>query len=337
MLKLALLALALVVATSGCSFDPCSSRETRAAWVAGGGPVGLVAVLALNCERPEQPQQIAMVQTAGLTEQPMPDMGTVPDLVQVPDLSPPPPLVCGPLFVVSVDTHGREFCDSDRDGDAVTDRLDSCPALASGQSPDPQRRGCPAPRSYQIILPAAAFAAGGNIDLRDGTATSRPDYDWAALRHAPATLSSIIFFQNGSSNVTNAVSFGLVGVADFSAPLTTLDPCAAFKDNLHQDAATRGPREVTCIPRRIDLCPVDIVSPTSRLFGEAECSDLVGRGSGYVSKALGPIKLTASVASADWRSSEPMPVAGIEVQIVMGGNVSLANFQVIATIKETLK
>ena len=107
-------------------------------------------------------------------------------------------------------------------------------------------------------------------------------------------------------------------------------------DNLHQDAATMG-RDVACVARRIDLCPVDIVSPTSRLFGEAECARFVGGGGGFVSKANAPIKLTASVASADWRSSEPMPVAGIEVQIVMGGNVSLANFQVIATIKETLK
>ena len=139
MKKLALL-LALVVA-AGCSYDPCASRETRLAWVGAGGPVGLVAALALNCERPEQPQEpIAAVQTAGLTEQPMPDMGTAPDMAQVPDLSPPAPLVCGPLTVVSVDTHGREFCDSDRDGDAVADRLDSCPTLAAGQSPDPARR-----------------------------------------------------------------------------------------------------------------------------------------------------------------------------------------------------
>ena len=55
MKKLALL-LALVVA-AGCSYDPCASKEARLAWVGAGGPVGLVAALALNCERPEQPQR----------------------------------------------------------------------------------------------------------------------------------------------------------------------------------------------------------------------------------------------------------------------------------------
>ena len=323
----------VVVLFSGCG-DPCASKETRAAWIAGGGPVGLVAVLALDCKPPEQPQEtIAAVPSAGLVEQvEQPDLGSgPPDMAQhAQDLS---PLVCGLGTVLD-----GQFCSPDGDGDGVPDRQDQCKTLSAGQSPDPARRGCPAPRVYQVILPAAAFAAGGNIDLHNGVATSRPDYDWATLRHSPATLASIVFFQNGSANATNSVSFELTGDADFTAPLTTLDACKALaKDNRGQDAVTRAPNDVACIARRIDLCAVDIVSPTSRLFGEAECARFVGSGGGYVSKALGPIKLTASVASADWRSSEPMPVAGIEIQIVMGGNVSLANFQVIATIKETLK
>lgn len=323
-------AIALVSLITAACGTPC--RDRKVAFIAAGGPIGILAAALDQCsdepQPPPEPTPIAAVPIAGLSEQPTPDLGSPPDMAEPrPDLS---PLVCGLGTVLD-----GQFCSPDGDGDGVPDRQDQCKTLSAGQSPDPARRGCPAPRVYQVILPAAAFAVGGNIDLHNGVATSRPDYDWANTRHAPATLSSIIFFQNGSSNVTNAVSFELVGVADFTAPLTTLDPCAAFKDNLHQDAATMG-RDVACVARRIDLCPVDIVSPTSRLFGEAECARFVGGGGGFVSKANAPIKLTASVASADWRSSEPMPVAGIEVQIVMGGNVSLANFQVIATIKETL-
>lgn len=334
MTKFALFFAALIVA--GCSFDPCASRETRTAWIAGGGPIGLVAALALSCPAPApMPASIAAVPTAGLTEQPevvaQPDMGE-----PLPDLSPPPPLVCGPLTVLT-SYNGMQSCERDADDDAVADRLDVCPTLAAGQTPDPKRRGCPAPRSYQIVLPAAAFATAGNIDVHNGTATSRPDFDWATPRHSPATLSSVIFFENGGASATNSVKFQLVGVADFTAPRTTIDACAAFKDNLHVDAVTRAPNDVACLPRRLALCPVDLVSPASKLAGEAECARGVGGGSGYWSTANAPVTLTASVSSADWIASEPKPVAGIEIQILMSGNVVLSDWQVVATIEETLR
>lgn len=327
----------LATLAAGCSYDPCSSPETRTAWIGAGGPVGLVAALALSCPHEPAPEQpIAMVPTAGLTEQP--DLGAAPDLSQVPDLSPPPPLVCGPFFVVSVDGRGREFCEADRDGDGIADRTDTCPALASGQSPDPARRGCPAPRVYSVTLPAAAFTTAGAVTIHDGTASSLPSFDWPNLRQSPASLTSIIFFQNAAPNVTNSVSFELKGVADFTSPLTTLDACTALaKDNRGQDAVTRAPNDIACIARRLALCPVDIVTDASRLFGESECADSTARGSGYVSKALAPVTLTASVSSADWRSSEPKPVAGIEVQIVLSGTVRLSDWQVVAHITETLR
>lgn len=331
-MRMTMLTLASVLAL-GCG-SPCRDQKIAAASL--GGPIGIIFAAAWQCDGEPQPQPepIAAVASTGLSAQPdlvaQPDMGTAPDLS-------PPPLVCGPLTVLG-SYNGIQFCERDADGDSVADRLDVCPALAAGQTPDPdpKRRGCPAPRVYQIILPPAAFAAAGNVDLHDGTATSRPGFDWVNLRAAPATLSSILFFQNGGPSASNAVSFELVGQADFTAPQTTLDPCAAFKDNLHQDAVAMG-REVACIARRLDLCAVDLVSPSSKIFGEEECSRAVGGGSGYSSKASAPIKLAANVASADWRSSDPQPVAGIEVQVLMGGNVKLSNWQVVATITETLR
>lgn len=313
----------------GCSYDPCSSRETRTAWIAGGGPIGLVAALALSCPHEPAPEQpIAAVQGSGLAAE-QPDLGAAPDMGQTaPDLA---ELHCGLGTVLD-----GQACSPDADGDGIADRLDRCPSTASGQSPDPARRGCPSPRTYQITLPAAAFAAtAGNVTIHDGTASSLPSFDWPNLRQSPASLTSIVFFQNAAPNVTNAVSFQLVGVADFSAPSTTQDPCYAFKDDLHQDAVTRSPTETACIARRLALCPVDIVSDASRLIGEGECADSTARGGGYVSKALSPVTLSAHVDSADWRSSEPKPVAGIEVQIVMSGNVKLSDWSVVATITET--
>lgn len=332
------ISLALALFALNCGTTPC--RDRNIAFIAAGGPLGILAAALDQCTDdstpPQQPQPIAAVPSAGLVEQTeQPDLGSVPpDMAEPsPDLS---PLSCGPLFVVSIDSHGAEFCDRDTDGDAVADRLDTCPKLSAGQTPDPARRGCPAPRIYQIILPPAAFAAAGNVDLHDGTATSRPGYDWAALRHSPATLSSVIFFQNGGPNASNAVTFELVGVADFTAPVTTLDPCYAFKDNLHQDAVTRAPNDIACVARRLDLCVVDLVSPSSKIFGEEACARAVGGGSGYSSKANAPVKLTASVSSADFNSSEPQPVASVEVQVLFSGNVKLSGWEVVATIMETL-
>lgn len=322
---------ALATLAAGCSYDPCSSPETRTAWIGAGGPVGLVAALALSCPHPESPQQpIAAVASSGLSAQQQPDLGAGPDMgAAPPDLA---PIVCGPGTVLD-----GQFCSPDTDGDGVPDRIDQCKALAAGQSPDPARRGCPAPRVYSVTLPAAAFAAtAGAVTIHDGTASSLPSFDWPNLRHSPATLTSIVFFQNAAPNVTNAVSFELKGVADFTAPLTTLDSCASLaKDNRGQDAVTRAPNDIACIARRLALCPVDIVTDASRLFGESECADITARGSGYVSKALAPVTLTASVSSADWRSSEPKPVAGIEVQIVLSGTVRLSDWQVVAHITET--
>ena len=84
---------ALATLATGCSYDPCASRETRTAWIGAGGPVGLVAVLALSCPHEPAPEQpIAAVPGSGLAAV-QPDMGAAPDLSQVPDLA---PLVCGP-------------------------------------------------------------------------------------------------------------------------------------------------------------------------------------------------------------------------------------------------
>ena len=327
---------AALTLSSGCDTDPCASREARAAFVGLGGPLGVAAVLALSCPQPEPEQPIAAVPLAGLVEL-QPEVVAPPDMGSVPDLSPPPPLVCGPLSVLT-SYNGSQFCERDGDGDGVADRLDACPALAAGQAPDAMRRGCPAPRTYTIVLPPAAFAAGGNVTIHDGVASALPDYDWVNLRHSPATLSSVLFFQNGSANATNSVKFQLVGVADFTAPVTTLDACSSLaKDNRGQDAVTRAPNDIACIARRLDLCPVDLVTPASKLAGEAACARSVGSGSGYVSKASAPVTLTASVSSADWISSEPKPVAGIEIQVLMSGTLKLAGWQVVAEVTETLR
>lgn len=324
-------AIALVSLITAACGTPC--RDRKVAFIAAGGPIGILAAALDQCsdepQPPPEPTPIAAVPIAGLSEQPTPDLGSPPDMAEPrPDLSPP---VCGLGTVLD-----GQFCSPDGDGDAVADRLDSCPTLPAGQSPDPKRRGCPAPRTYQIVIPPAAFAAGGNLDFHDGKATSRPDFDWATPRHAPATLSSIIFFQNIGANATNSVKFELVGVADFSAPRTTIDACAAFKDRLHQDAVTRLPNDVACIARGLSLCVVDLVSPASKLAGEMECARSVSGGAGYWSAGNAPVKLTASVTSADWISSEPKPVANVEIQVVMSGSLVLSDWQVIAQITETL-
>lgn len=324
MRNFALFFAALIVA--GCSYDPCASKEIRTAWVATGGPVGLVAALALSCPQPEPaPEPIAAVPLAGLELQQQLDMGSAPDMAEpAPDLSPPP-----------------DLAQPDRDGDGVPDSKDKCPTTPSGQTPDPARVGCPKPRTYMVRLPPAAFSASGPVIVADGAATSRPFFNWSTMKRESAALSSIIFFQNGGPNVTNAVSFELTGQANFASAPTTISSCAAFKDTLHQDASTPNPvtgnpLDVACIARRIAICPVGIASEQRRLFDEAACADNIQRGGGYWSAANAPIKLNASVASADWNSSSPQPASGIELQLVLSGNVVLSGWEVIAVVTETV-
>lgn len=315
---------AALTLSSGCGYDPCASKETRAAFVGLGGPLGIAAVLALSCPQPEPAQEpIAAVPLAGLElQQPeavaQPDMGAAADLAE----APPPPA-------------------PDADMDGIPDSADRCPTTPSGQTADPARPGCPEPRTYKVVLPVAAFSASGPVTVLDGAATSKAYFNWSTMKRESVALSSIVFFQNGGPNVTNAVSFELTGQADFTTPATTISSCAAFKDTLHQDAsapnpATGNPLDVACIARRIALCPVGIVSDQRRLFDEASCADNVQRGGGYWSAANAPIKLTANVASADWNNSDPQPVPGIEVQVLLSGNLKLSDWQVVATITETL-
>ena len=325
----------LLLVAANCTYDPCADKGSRAAWIAGGGPIGAVAALALSCAPPEPepaPEPIGAVPPAGLVEQP-PDMGAAPDLATVPDLA---ELHCGVGQVIGVTGTGAQFCEPDTDGDGIADRLDKCPSVPSGQTPDPSRRGCPKPRSYQVVLPPAAFSAGGNVTVHDGVASSLPSFDWINLKHTPATLTSIVFFQNAAPNVTNAVSFQLDGTADFTAPVTTASACTALA-NRGQDAVTRPPNDIACIARRLDICPVNIVSPASKLFGESECARTIGGGGGFSSKANAPVTLTASVPAGDFNSSNPQPVSGIEIQILLSGTMKLAGWQVIATVTETIK
>jgi hypothetical protein len=243
-------------------------------------------------------------------------MGQAPDLAQ----PPPPP-------------------DADRDG--VPDTSDRCPTVPSGQTPDPARLGCPAPRVYKVVLPVAAFAASGPVAVLDGAVTSRAYFNWSTMKRESAALSSIIFFQNGGPNVKNAVSFELTGQAEFTAAPTTISSCAAFKDHDHQDASapnpvTMNPLDVACIARRIAICPVSIVSEQRQKVDEAACADNIQRGGGFWSAANAPIKLNASVSSADWNSAEPQPAPGVEIQLLLSGNVTLSNWQIVATITETV-
>ena len=325
-MRFLLIALCAALALStGCDMDPCASREARAAFVGLGGPLGVAAVLALSCPQPEPEQSIAAVAGSGLVLQPEVDLGGSPDMGGAPDLAEAPPPPPAP----------------DADLDGTPDAQDRCPTTPSGQTADPARPGCPEPRTYKVVLPVAAFSASGPVTVLDGAATSKAYFNWSTMKRESVALSSIVFFQNGGPNVTNAVSFELTGQADFTTPATTISSCAAFKDTLHQDAsapnpATGNPLDVACIARRIALCPVGIVSDQRRLFDEASCADNVQRGGGYWSAANAPIKLTANVASADWNNSDPQPVPGIEVQVLLSGNLKLSDWQVVATITETL-
>lgn len=321
-MRFLIFAFSVVVLSSGCSYDPCASGETRAAWIASGGPVGLVAALALSCPQPEPaPEPIAAVAGSGLVVQPEvppPDMG---EAQQAPDLAeaPPPP---------------------DADHDGIPDVKDRCPTTPSGQTPDPARLGCPAPRTYTVRLPAAAFAAAGPITVADGVVTSRASYDWAGSKFENGSLSAVVFFENAGASASNAVTFELTGTADFSAPVSTADSCKPWKGE-REDASDPSPKsgnpnDVVCVPRRLDLCPVDLVSKAAQLLGEAQCADGVQRGAGYRSKASAPVKIVASVPSADWTSAEPKPAAGIEVQVLFSGNLKLSGWEVLVTVKETL-
>lgn len=317
------LALASVLVAAACG-SQCRDQKIAAASL--GGPVGIIFAAAWQCSDDSTTQQpVAAVEAAGLQVPEQPEMGSPPDMGQAaPDLAPQPDLT-----------------PSDRDGDGVPDGKDRCPTTPSGQTPDPARLGCPAPRTYKIVLPVAAFAASGPVTVLDGTVTSKASFNWSTMKRESAALSSIFFFQNGGPNVTNAVSFELTGTADFAAPATTIRSCAAFKDHDHQDAsspnpATGNPLDVACIARRMSLCPVGIVSDQRRLFDEAACADNIVRGGGYWSASNAPVKLTESVANADWQSSDPKPVPGIEIQLLLSGNVALSNRQLVATISETL-
>lgn len=324
-MRFLLIALCAALALStGCDMDPCASREARAAFVGLGGPLGVAAVLALSCPQPEPEQSIAAVAGSGLVLQPEVDLGGSPDMGGAPDLAEAPPPPPAP----------------DADLDGTPDAQDRCPTTPSGQTPDPARRGCPAPRVYQVRLPAAAFSASGPLTVVDGVVSSHASYDWRGGKFESGALSAVIFFEHAGAGASNAVKFELQGVADFTAPVSTADSCKPWKGE-REDASdpnpkTGNPNDTVCVPRRLDLCPVDMVSKASQLLGEAACADAVQRGSGYRSKSNAPVALTASVANADWRSSEPQPVASIEVQVLFSGNLKLAGWEVVATITETL-
>lgn len=338
-------AIALVSLFTAACGSPC--RDRHVAFIAAGGPIGILAAALDQCSDEPQPppEPIAMVPAVGLVEQTeSPDMGSAPDMVEpMPDLGPPAPLACGPGTVLD-SFSGKQFCSPDGDGDAVPDRLDSCPALASGQAPDPARRGCPAPRVYSVTLPPSAFLGGGALDFFNGTATSKAidGFNWASMTWQPATLTSTIFFQRYGADVTNAVSFSLVGTADYTAPASRIDTCAGFRDNAHQDASaadpkTGNPNNVVCLPRRIMLCVVDMVSPYSIAQGESGCVRSISGGGGYWSAASAPIRLDAKVSSADFLSSDPKSPPSIELQVLLSGNVKLSDFSVVATVVETLR
>lgn len=316
------LALASVLVAAACG-SPCRDQKIAAASL--GGPVGIIFAAAWQCSDDSTTQQpVAAVEAAGLQVPEQPEMGSPPDMGQAaPDLAPQPDLT-----------------PSDRDGDGVPDGKDRCPTTPAGDDPDkdPTRRGCPAPRVYKVVLPPAAFAAAGSLTFVDGIVTSKANFDWSSMMRSFASLSSIFFFQNWGVNVSNSVSFELTGQADFTAAPTTISSCAAFKDHDHQDAsapnpATGNPLDVACFARRISLCPVSMLHQQT---GEAECARYIGGAGGYWSAANAPIKLAANVASADWISSEPQPAPSIEIQIWLSGTVKLSDWQVVATITETL-
>lgn len=334
-------AIALVSLITAACGTPC--RDRKVAFIAAGGPIGILAAALDQCsdepQPPPEPTPIAAVPIAGLSEQPTPDLGTPPDMAEPsPDLS---PLSCGPLFVVSTDGSGAQFCDRDADGDAVADRLDGCPTLSAGQTPDPKRRGCPAPRTYTITLPPAAFSASGPLTVADGVVTSKAYYDWAGAKFASGAMSAVIFFEHAGASASNSVKFELQGVADFSAPTSTAEACKPWKgereDATDPNPATKNDNDRVCVPRRVGLCIVDMVSKASQQIGEAECASGIQHGTGYRSTSNAPIALTASVSSADWLSSDPQPAASVEVQVTFSGKLKLSGWEVVAHVTETLK
>lgn len=225
MLKLALLPLALVVAV-GCSYDPCASREARAAWVGAGGPVGLVAALALNCERPEpMPEPIAEVPASGLVEQTeQPDMGAPADMAQAaPDLAPG----CDLPDLWYTDWLGRKICGHDMDLDGIPDALDKCKATSAGATPDPSRKGCPAP-GYYDVSGKVLNAESGSWSLLNNVWTSGPIIDWKIFRPLPSVLVMRVLMAQTDPADQTLTEFSWSGTVDMGRP-TTQPECAVLK------------------------------------------------------------------------------------------------------------
>lgn len=101
------LALASVLVAAACGTTPC--RDQKIAFIAAGGPIGILAAALDQCSDEPQPQPIAAVSTAGLVVPEQPDMAQPadlatpsPDLAHSVDMTPPPDLTPSPEVTLTI-------------------------------------------------------------------------------------------------------------------------------------------------------------------------------------------------------------------------------------------
>ncbi|HRI49427.1 MAG TPA: hypothetical protein PLW65_04530 [Pseudomonadota bacterium] len=297
---------AALTLSAGCDSDPCASKETRAAFVGLGGPLGVAAVLALSCPQPEPEQPIAAVPQAGLVEQP--DMAQpadmakpAPDLASAPDLSP---------------------LDTDHDG--IPDATDKCPALAAGGPSDPARLGCPAP-FYVDFSNNILSAESGSWSLWNNVWTSAPVYDWTLFRPVASTLVMRIDVERYNPSADRAVvEFSWSGTVDMGQPTTQIE-CLPLKNQGLYDfpANPSDPTVHTCEQRTLQALFYD--ERGNPLSGGAECAPLPGRRAVNCVMQFGTLTPLPSDASYFF------------VKFKATGTVSISNVKAIGKIKVTAR
>lgn len=304
MRKFALFFAAFIVA--GCSYDPCADRGTRAAWIAGGGPVGLVAALALSCEAeaPRNAAQIAAVPSAGLVALPEAPL----DMAEpAPDLTPPPDLT-----------------QPDRDGDGVPDAKDRCPGTPAGDSPDPStnRRGCPAP-GYYDVGGKLLHAESGSWSVLDNVWKSVPVYDWQAFRPVPSVLTMRVDLAQSDPAQLTIHDFSWTGAVDMGAP-TTRPECLPLKNQGLYDfpASPADPTLHTCELRTLSARIYD--ERDQPLGGGADCAPLPG------------LHLVSCTMAFGVRVPLPAGARYFQVKFLATGAISLSDVEVKAKIESAL-
>ena len=289
----------LLLVAANCTYDPCADKGSRAAWIAGGGPIGAVAALALSCAPPEPaPEPIVVVASAGLeVEAPPPDMAEPsPDLSTPPDLTPP-----------------------DRDGDGVSDGADKCPGTPAGQSPDPQRAGCPAPTFYEVAG-STVYPFSGTWALTANVWQSAPNVNWATYRPISSTLALNVSLPQTAPATQKITAFEFDAVADIG-PVNTSSSCMGLKD-LYTNPSNSA--QSLCFARNVNY----------QIF-DAQGNELTGAGGTCVAAVAGPQIVKCKLALG---TNIPLPSGATSFQVrpLADGTVKLSALSASATVLVTL-